>query len=278
MALIKCKECGHMISDKATRCPKCGAPSIKEGEAQFQTNMGQQPIHQQPVYYEEDNVGNNNKWLYAIIALLLAAMVGGSYYFYDKNKQQEKDYQQKLITDSIARDSIAKDSIAKVEQALQDSIEQVRFAEEKTKKMMPTLESLLDLWSFCLNSQKRPNGKILSKTGMTVIKYKAIPQDGYTDISVICSKNAVLSKNSNYEATEENACVFDYGADTSNELIISFKNREDAINFSRQLRDKIKNEEWGGASIEISKEQWGNVDTIEPEFSNGWYSFSFSVG
>lgn len=23
MALIKCRECGHMISDKATRCPKC---------------------------------------------------------------------------------------------------------------------------------------------------------------------------------------------------------------------------------------------------------------
>ena len=25
MALIKCKTCGHLISDKATRCPKCGA-------------------------------------------------------------------------------------------------------------------------------------------------------------------------------------------------------------------------------------------------------------
>lgn len=26
MALIKCYECGAMISDKALDCPKCGAP------------------------------------------------------------------------------------------------------------------------------------------------------------------------------------------------------------------------------------------------------------
>lgn len=27
MALIKCKECGHQISKKATACPNCGAPN-----------------------------------------------------------------------------------------------------------------------------------------------------------------------------------------------------------------------------------------------------------
>lgn len=26
MPLIKCKECGTEVSDKATSCPKCGAP------------------------------------------------------------------------------------------------------------------------------------------------------------------------------------------------------------------------------------------------------------
>ena len=30
MALIKCNECGHMISDKATKCPKCGCPTKVE--------------------------------------------------------------------------------------------------------------------------------------------------------------------------------------------------------------------------------------------------------
>ena len=26
MALIKCTECGHEVSDKAQTCPNCGAP------------------------------------------------------------------------------------------------------------------------------------------------------------------------------------------------------------------------------------------------------------
>lgn len=30
MALIKCSECGHMISDKAVSCPQCGAPVEKK--------------------------------------------------------------------------------------------------------------------------------------------------------------------------------------------------------------------------------------------------------
>ena len=28
MALIKCTECGQMVSDKASTCPKCGAPIV----------------------------------------------------------------------------------------------------------------------------------------------------------------------------------------------------------------------------------------------------------
>ena len=32
MALIKCEECGHEISDRAASCPKCGCPVVKEVE------------------------------------------------------------------------------------------------------------------------------------------------------------------------------------------------------------------------------------------------------
>ena len=37
MALIKCEECGHMMSDAAQRCPKCGCPAS---------------IHFMEIYYE----------------------------------------------------------------------------------------------------------------------------------------------------------------------------------------------------------------------------------
>ena len=33
MALIKCSGCGHMVSDKGTKCPKCGTPIQKIEEA-----------------------------------------------------------------------------------------------------------------------------------------------------------------------------------------------------------------------------------------------------
>ena len=33
MALIKCKECGHKISSKATSCPQCGNPTKKKSSS-----------------------------------------------------------------------------------------------------------------------------------------------------------------------------------------------------------------------------------------------------
>lgn len=39
MALVKCPECGHEISDRAERCPHCGYPM---------KNHTQPPIYQQP--------------------------------------------------------------------------------------------------------------------------------------------------------------------------------------------------------------------------------------
>ena len=124
MALIKCNECGQMVSDLAEKCPKCGCPTKKEHVAPYNTNMAQQPV-----YYHGAKRKNNNIWLYAIIALLSVALAGSGFYFYIKNKQQEKDYQQKLVTDSIARDSIAKE-----EKARQESIEQSRSTTEKKKQ------------------------------------------------------------------------------------------------------------------------------------------------
>ncbi len=121
MALIKCKECGQMISDRATRCPKCGCP-VKEDVLAQQEN---ETTNIAPVYYDEEEEGNSHKWLYAIIGILLAALAVGGYFYFDQESKMEKNRQQ------LATDSIAKDSIAKVEQAREDSIKQ---AEEKKKQ------------------------------------------------------------------------------------------------------------------------------------------------
>lgn len=126
MALIECKNCGHMISEQATKCPICGCP-VLNGMSQYQ--QYQQP-DSQPVYYQKKN--NYNKILYAIIALLLAILVIFGLFFLHKNNQMEKDYQQKLMADSLT-----KDSLVKVEKALQDSIDQAKSAPKQQQQTQP---------------------------------------------------------------------------------------------------------------------------------------------
>lgn len=117
--LIKCKECGHEVSDKASTCPNCGCPTEEtEGLPIFQ---GIQQA--EPVYYEEDDGGKPRKWLYAIIALLLVILAGGCYYvFYYNHQKQEAEDREKYVKDSI-------------NQARQDSINQVRQDSIKGAKL-----------------------------------------------------------------------------------------------------------------------------------------------
>ena len=66
MALIKCSGCGHMISDKASKCPKCGCaqaekkqrPDVPQHESrQVESHLGR---------YDKGSV--SHKWLYFVIA------------------------------------------------------------------------------------------------------------------------------------------------------------------------------------------------------------------
>lgn len=86
MALIKCTACGHMISDKATKCPKCGCPTTKRSEP----HIPQETPQVQPVYYEDDEGGSSRKWLYGIIALLVALIAGGGYWWYNQSGEERE--------------------------------------------------------------------------------------------------------------------------------------------------------------------------------------------
>ena len=108
MALIKCNECGHMISDKATKCPKCGCPTKVE-MIRHQENVARD----MPVCDEEES--RTNEWLHVVIALLLAAIAGIGYYFYGSNNN--KTLKDTVVNDTIIEESplIEKDSDIKVE-------------------------------------------------------------------------------------------------------------------------------------------------------------------
>lgn len=89
MALIKCKECGSMISDRATKCPKCGCPIDAQDFTKASGNERFAPsgVSTEPVYYyKDDDNGNKNKWLWAVVVVLALAILSSvGYYFYQSN-------------------------------------------------------------------------------------------------------------------------------------------------------------------------------------------------
>ncbi len=97
MALIKCEECGQMVSDKASACPHCGCPvkvpmvcpecgeAVTEGDSYCQKcgcpldHTPQPQAEEQANYsWEEDEERPNNtlKWLLGILAALI--VLGGA--------------------------------------------------------------------------------------------------------------------------------------------------------------------------------------------------------
>ena len=84
MALIKCTECGHMISDKATECPICGCPT----EEETVRHQNHATPNVTPGYVKDKNY--SNKWLYGVLALLLTAIAGGGYWWYSQSKGDQE--------------------------------------------------------------------------------------------------------------------------------------------------------------------------------------------
>ena len=68
MALIKCNECGHEVSDKASACPKCGCPI---------DNVG---IIQGEIIDAEPKKRKGRIW--ALVVALLCLIGGGGFFAY----------------------------------------------------------------------------------------------------------------------------------------------------------------------------------------------------
>lgn len=99
MALIDCPMCGQTISDRATKCPHCGAEF--KSPTSISTSTQIPPKHQQAG--KPNTPRNSNKlmriFLYILLGLIVAGGVG--YFFYDR-------HQSKLETERIARSEYVK--------------------------------------------------------------------------------------------------------------------------------------------------------------------------
>lgn len=138
MALIKCNNCGHVMSDRADFCPHCGCP--KEYSAKEETSKAEDTsvneeasaINTETVSTTEKLNSNDNeattiqdtneedkanKGLVAlVIVLAVIAIVFGGYMFLGSGSQNT-DFtlpSDTLISDSIPVDTVMSDTAAKV--------------------------------------------------------------------------------------------------------------------------------------------------------------------
>ena len=111
MALIKCSECGHMISDKAMKCPKCGCPveqAFLQDSSQKATTS-ENMVSNEPSFYE--NESGSHKWLYAIIGVLAVVLIGLCIWAWQSGLLDGSQKQANQIADSTA---MANENISKL--------------------------------------------------------------------------------------------------------------------------------------------------------------------
>ena len=174
MALIKCSGCGHMVSDKGTKCPKCGTPIHKVEEAtkpieekekvivevenpKVEIPKVDKPINESPKDEEPLNKRNeveavvpdepkSQTWKKVCgFIIFIAIVIGGIYLYVDKqNKAQiEKETMLKAKADSaMVADSLAR--VAAAEQARLDSINAVEAIRQKFVRFADVYVDLSD--------------------------------------------------------------------------------------------------------------------------------------
>lgn len=100
MALIKCTECGHEVSDKAQTCPNCGAPVSLAQPSNQQLNNTYSNI------YTEGS--SSKKWLYLVVGILAVSLLGLAAWLFLFN--EDKQNQTKQIVDSKSVTNVEKDT------------------------------------------------------------------------------------------------------------------------------------------------------------------------
>ncbi|MBR3452552.1 MAG: DUF3828 domain-containing protein [Muribaculaceae bacterium] len=126
MALIKCSECGQMVSDKAPVCPHCGASINASGLNEMTNGFG-------GTESEGSNVNNNKTWIVLAVIGCVSIVLCIAAWLLFSSEQRQLEYEKQMM--EIQR----QDSVAQVElqeRMRQDSIKQENEKVERMKKIV----------------------------------------------------------------------------------------------------------------------------------------------
>lgn len=119
MALIKCTECGNMVSDKADKCPHCGCPvsiilceSEKAPEKPLAEEPAQRPAPVSPQQVEVTGVKVSSKLKLALSAVLIVVVLFGAALHFS-NVGEKADYANtlQLATSTMLSGAVKAESV-----------------------------------------------------------------------------------------------------------------------------------------------------------------------
>lgn len=141
MALIRCKHCDYLISDRAKTCPKCGGANTPDPTQPIPRDTNPLPTRETPHNPQKTISTKGNVLAIILLTVCLLGIGGGAvYYFYERRQAEfHEQLQQTLREEKIRKDSITAEQ-ARIEQARIDSIRQDSIAtEEKLRFSASTL-------------------------------------------------------------------------------------------------------------------------------------------
>lgn len=87
MAMIKCPECGHDVSDKAPLCPHCGVEIAGQNSQEKQESKAINDGKDS----KNAKKGGKNKWVIITILAVIIIAIGAALYFMNTTKGNEKE-------------------------------------------------------------------------------------------------------------------------------------------------------------------------------------------
>lgn len=198
MALIKCKECGATISDKANVCPKCGCPIEHD-------NFREESEHED----QEDAPKRFGKLWIAIGVLVLALIVGGSITYF------------KIGRSDAGEDTINKDTV---------ELPTARVV-KLTPEFCMAVQKYNCLWDFKDGFAAVENGE---KWGFIDTEGKEIIPCSYDMVSSFNEELAAVCKNNKWGYVNTKGklvipCIYDYVNDFSEGLASVSKNKKEGF-------------------------------------------------
>lgn len=170
MALIKCPECGNVVSEFAKQCPVCGCPIQPINSASHRQQQSSYR-RQQPSRQRNDGMST---WLYVVIMLLAGAIIGVSTALFINYKKQQDAEHQAFV--NIER----KEAMAKAENERKAARAEAEREEAAAKKKSEEERQIINFITYMYNDRKYEDYDFLERH-CTVKLLNKLRRDYYYD-------------------------------------------------------------------------------------------------